>query len=257
MVAADQVHSEPQAAVLPILKLLLDIVGHAHKPFSLERACRAAKELAVSPQSHPVPAKEPPVEVPSNITFVFDPSVSTSAVTVLAVTSEACMAVLPPPLKVHKFVAHVGSVLIRKVLTPGEHANTPAPVVETELSVAQLVIATGLVHPPHVISVPEKTVLKTTFCPCVRVPTAADTTLAEAAIDETGVAVVTVRVVIVKVPVIVHTFDAQSAAVLMRKLLAVGEQAYTPAPYETEFNRAKVFDVQPPHVPTVPVPTEK
>jgi len=163
----------------------------------------------------------------------------------------------PPPLKVHKFVAHVGSVLIRKVLGPGEHANTPAPVVETELSVAQLVIGTGLVHPPHVISVPEKTVAKTTFCPCVRVPTAADTKLAEAAIEKTGAAVVTVRVVIV-VPLIVHTCDKQSEAVLMVKPLAVGEQAYTPESYETEFNVAQlVIVVQAPHDPKVPVPTEK
>ncbi len=156
-------------------------------------------------------------------------------------------------------MAHVGSVLIRKVLAPGEHANTPAPVVETEPSVAQLVIGAGLVHPPHVISVPKETVLKTTFCPCVRVPTAADTTLAEAAIDETGAAVVTVRPVVVMAPLIVHTCVKQSAAVLMRKLLAVGEQAYTPAPYETEFNVAQlvIVVVQTPHVPKVPVPTEK
>ncbi len=79
-------------------------------------------------------------------------------------------------------------------------------------------------------------------------------------IDVTGTWELTVREVI-ELPVIVHTFVAQLAAVPILKLLAVGEQAYTPAPYETELNNAQeviaVGDVQPPHVPKVPDPDEK
>jgi hypothetical protein len=64
-----------------------------------------------------------------------------------------------PPI-VHKFVAHVGSVLILKtpfcIGCPGSlgQANTPLPDCETENSVAQLVMATGAVHPPHVACAP-------------------------------------------------------------------------------------------------------
>lgn len=97
------------------------------------------------------------------------------------------------PPKVHRFVAHVGSVLMRKVFAPGEHANTPAPVVDTEFKVAHEVIATGDVHPPHPVAAVPVPVEKMTFCPCVNVPTAAVKVLAVATMLVTGMAVVTVR----------------------------------------------------------------
>jgi len=89
------------------------------------------------------------------------------------------------PVKVHKLVAHVESVLILKLLAVGEHTNTPAPVVDTELSVAQLVMPE---HPPQDAAVPVPSE-KATGCPCVRVSTEAVTVLAVATMEVTAVAV--------------------------------------------------------------------
>ncbi len=89
------------------------------------------------------------------------------------------------PVNVHKLVAHVESVLILKLLGVGEHTNTPAPVVDTELSVAQLVTPA---HPPHDAAVPVPSE-KATGCPCARVPTEAVTVLAVATMEVTAVAV--------------------------------------------------------------------
>jgi len=82
---------------------------------------------------------------------------------------------------VHILEAHVGSVLIRKVLEPvGGHANTPPPV-ETEFNVAQLVIDA---HPPHDPAVPVARENRT-GCPRASGPTEADTELAVAVIEDT------------------------------------------------------------------------
>lgn len=89
------------------------------------------------------------------------------------------------PENVHKLVAHEESVLILKLLEVGAHTNTPAPVVDTEFSVAQLVIPE---HPPHVAAVPVPSE-KATGCPCVRVPTEAVTVLAVVTMEVTAVAV--------------------------------------------------------------------
>ncbi len=76
---------------------------------------------------------------------------------------------------------HEESVLIRKALEPvGGHANTPVPI-ETEFSVAQLVIDEQPPHDPAVPAARENW----TGCPCARVPTMANAALAVADNDRT------------------------------------------------------------------------
>ena len=80
---------------------------------------------------------------------------------------------LGEPPNVHKFVAHVGSVLILKRLaSPASgQANTPFPVVETEKREAQSVIVE---HPPHVAWGVVAIELKKTFVRGAKTPTGAE-----------------------------------------------------------------------------------
>lgn len=174
------------------------------------------------------------------------------------------------PEKVH-IVPQPGSRLILKVLEPGEQANTPVPVDEVELSKAQLVITP---HDNQVPKGPPVATEKRTGCPCVSVPTPADTVLAGEVIDVTKKAgtetdkpancQVKARVPAPGEPPIVHKSDPHVGSVLNLNMFATIAlpglgQANTPPPEtEVDINVAQlVIPGHPPHVAsTPPVPVK-